>query len=297
MKIAVNQLNPVSNKPEINFDTIHKTIIKNKKDGAVLSIFPEDFLYGIVRDKSDQIEAGKQHEAWIKKFQELAIKHHIDIIPGSFPRYENGNSYNSTVYIDANGYIKTRYSKSNLWLSERIDYTPDLNMPEVFDSVLGKTAIIICWDILDHRLMRGAVKNGAEWIICIAFWTNSQDKDLSETRGNVIRGEWKHPDSLLLSNMIKTRSFEYGVGFIFANFAGIHYHSNDEGIIRRADSAGRTQVVTPGHQQQYVFNHRRSETLISDIDTKKFKNELNNAEILYGRNGDISNEYPYGGPM
>lgn len=293
MKIAINQLNPVSNKPEINFETIRKTIIKNKKEGAVLSIFPEDFLYGIIRDKSDQIKAGKRHEDWVKKFQQLAIKYHIDIIPGSFPRYENGNLYNSTAYIDANGHIKTRYSKSNLWLSERTDYTPGLSMPEVFDSALGKTAIIICWDILDHRLMRSAVKNGAEWIICIAFWTNNQAETLCETRGNVPRGEWKHPDPLLLSNMLQTRSFEYSVGFIFVNFAGIHYYPNVDGTFSRADSAGRTQIITPGHVQRYAFNHRRSETLLADIDLHDFKNQRKNADILYGRVDDIISNYPY----
>lgn len=234
MKIAVNQLLPVANDPITNFKTIENTIKLNKNEGASLSVFPEDFLYGVLRSNDDLISAKKQFTQWVKKFQELAGKYKIDIVPGSFPRYKDAKIYNSTVYIDSKGNVKTTYSKHNLWLAEREEYSSGGCMPEVFDTFLGKTAIIICWDILDHQLFRAAVAEGAEWIVCLSFWSTNQSEDMALKRGKIHKEHWSYSDSLFLSDLVPTRSVEYGVGMIFVNFAGIHQYIGMRGIYQHS---------------------------------------------------------------
>lgn len=292
MKIAINQLLPIANDPITNFKTIKDTVKRNKSEGAVLSVFPEDFLYGVLRNNNDLTSAGMQFNEWVKKFQELAVKNKIDIVPGSFPQYKDAKIYNSTVYVDYKGMVKTTYSKHNLWLAEREEYSSGGDMPQVFNTILGKTAIIICWDILDHQLFRSAITDGAEWIICLSFWSTNQSEDMALKRGKIHKEHWSYSDSLFLSDLVPTRSVEYGVGMIFVNFAGTHRYIGMRGIYQHSRSAGRTQVTTPRRQQFHTLNHRRPETLLADIDITRSKKELADAEIGYGRREDIVNNYP-----
>lgn len=294
MKIAVNQLLPVANDPITNFKTIENTVRQNKREGTLLSIFPEDFLYGVLRSSDELKNAGKQFDEWVKKFQELAANYEIDIVPGSFPQYKDTKIYNSTVYIDSEGKVKTTYSKRNLWLAEREEYSSGENMPQVFDTILGKTAVIICWDILDHQLFRSAITERAEWIICPSFWSTNQSEDMALKRGKIDKEHWSYSDSLFLNDLVPTRSVEYGVGMIFANFAGIHRYVGMRGVNQDSRSAGRSQITTPRRQQFHTLNHRRSETLLVDIDITRSKKELIDAEIGYGRREDIVNNYPVG---
>jgi predicted amidohydrolase len=293
MKISVNQLLPIANGPETNYKTLVETLEKNAQADAKLSIFPENYLYGVLRSREYLIHAGKQFDKWVEKFQKLAQKYHVDLVPGTFPRYQDGNVYNSTVYISSSGEILTRYSKCNLWLSERDEYESSLEVPMVFDGVLGKTAVIICWDILDHKLIRSAVKHGAEWIICLAFWSVNQSEDLMRKRGTTHKEFRKYSDSRFLSDLIPTRSVEYGIGMIFCNFGGIHDYIGKVGTPQRAYSAGRSQVTTPRMQQYITIRRRYPETLMASIDLVLSKEELIDAEIGYGRAEDIKSDYPY----
>ena len=294
MKIAVNQLLPIANDPVINFKTIEETVEQNEIGGALLSVFPEDFLYGVLRTRSDLMAAGKRFNEWVSKFQELAAKYEIDIVPGSFPQCKSGRIYNSAVYIDSSGRVDTTYSKHNLWLAEREEYSSGGHMPQVFNGVLGKTVIIICWDILDHHLLRSAVREGAEWIICLSFWSTNQSEDMILKRGGVNKSYWSYSDSLFSSDLIPTRSVEYNVGIVFVNFAKTHRYLGTKGACHYSRSAGRTQITTPRRQHFYTLNHHRPKTLLADIDVSESRKEMTDAEIVYGRREDILNNYPMG---
>ena len=290
--IAVNQISPKPNDPNMNFEIICQTVKKNVEEGAKLCIFPEDFLYGVIRGHDDIIDAGKKYNEWLYKFKDLAKKYHVDIIPGSFPRYSNNNTYNSTVYIDKSGKILTSYSKNNLWLSERREYTPFLKAPTVFDSILGETAIIICWDIFDHTLFRTAVKNGAKWIIILSFWSVNQSKDLSLERGSPSKSYGRSSDPQFLDHLILSRATEYNVGIIFCNYAGTHQYKGQLGI-QTAISANRSQVVD-SHERVYGrLSNRKAATLICEIDNDDIAQGIKDFEITYGRREDVAKSYPY----
>lgn len=293
MLVSINQLLPQSNSPEVNFELLTQTVKTNKESGSTLSIFPEDYLYGVLRNHADLISAGKQFDYWVRRFQEIAIKYRINLVPGSFPSYQDGKLYNSTVYINSSGEILTQYSKCNLWLSERDEYTPSLKPPEVFDSVLGKTAIIICWDILDHELFRSAIKHGAEWIICVSFWSTNQSEDMAQKRGKVHGELWGYSDSSFLTDLVPVRSVEYGVGMIFCNFAGIHTYKGKTGTLQYSKSAGRSQITTPQRQLHRIIRNHLPATLTADVNLTKIAEEYKDIEIGYGRRRDVAGNYPY----
>lgn len=99
MIITVNQLLPKSSDPEANFQAMELTVEKNRAAGALLAVFPEDFLYGVLRQRRQLIRAGETFSTWVSRFQALAKKYAIDLIPGTFPSCKDGMIYNSTVYI------------------------------------------------------------------------------------------------------------------------------------------------------------------------------------------------------
>ena len=56
---------------------------------------------------------------YLAHFQELAQKHAIDIVPGTWTVEENGLLYNQARCINANGTTAGTYRKINLWETEK----------------------------------------------------------------------------------------------------------------------------------------------------------------------------------
>lgn len=288
VKIALNQLNPRSGH-RFNFEVMEQTIKQNAISGARLSIFPEDFLYGVIRDRRSLRAAAHQFPKWIQKFAKLAKQYNIDIIPGTLPSNSAGHFYNSTVYIDNEGKILTEYSKNNLWLSERDEYVPSQKLPEVFTSAVGKTAVIICWDVFYHKAFGAAIKQGAEWIIVLAFWSINQSEDLRIKRGKASHRYTDISDSKILDNLLRSRAVEYNCGIIFCNFAGAHTYEGMAGK-QRAISANRTQVVDSHYKVYGRLSNRKEATLLCELDD--ITQSIKDFEIHYGRREDVVMDYP-----
>src|SRR3989344_144110 len=155
-KIALCQVNPSFNEPEINFHKMEAIIDKYSKKNVKLFILPEDYLYGVLRDRNQITIAGKKFDFWVKRISSLAKKYQVDLIPGSFPLLEKNKLLNTTIYIDKNGQVLNQYSKTNLWLSERAEFTPNTQQSKSFNSVLGKTVQIICWDLMNPKIFEEA---------------------------------------------------------------------------------------------------------------------------------------------
>jgi predicted amidohydrolase len=290
-RIAIHQLLPLSGKSKENFATMHEAVAQHAKDNVELCIFPEDFLYGVLRSRTDILTAAQHFNEWVQIFCKLAIQYKIDIVPGSFPSSQNGKLYNTTLYIDSSGCILTRYSKHSLWLSEREEYTPSLEMPAVFPTRLGKTALLICWDIFNPHLFESAVKQGAEWIIVPAFWSVNQSEDMRQQRGTVTNAYPRYSDSKVLDALITARSVEFNIGILFVNFAGRHEYIGKTGAVQYAVSANRTQVVTPFGTLARLSN--RKETSLT-LNLNDIRSAIADAEIFYGRRADIIHSYPTG---
>ena len=290
IKIALCQLNPVAGSPDRNLSTMEKALKKCVRRGVKLCIFPEDFLHGILRGENAIEDAGRKFPQWVSTFMDLAKKYNVDLIPGSFPRYEKDKLYNASVYISHTGKVLNQYSKTNLWLSERVEYQPSLEPPKVFRSPLGKTLLIICWDMYDHGLFESAVNQGVEWIINIAFWSVNQSHDFVLNRGKPKHKYIGYSDSQIIDSMIQARVSEYNVGMIFCNFAKTHVYAGRRGP-DKAVSAGHSQILSPLHKVKKKINSRDEKILICDVpDIKPY---IKDHEIFYGRREDIRANYPY----
>lgn len=283
-RIALCQLDITASVHE-NLRIIEDTLSGCAIKGVNLCVFPEDFLYGILKNRINVEIAARKFSSWTHIFCSLAKKYKVDVIPGSFPSYENGSLYNTTVYINSNGKLVNKHRKTNLWLSERSEYTASVYEPQCFKSVLGKTLLIICWDIMDHKLFRTAVEQHAEWVIIISLWSVNQSTDLTQERGKPLGKYAGNVDSKLIDNLIFSRANEYNIGIIFCNFAKSLRYRNKYGFYSHAISAGHTQIATPLSQISKKINGRKADILICDI--PNIKQFITDHEILYGRREDI----------
>lgn len=292
-KIALCQINPLFNKPEINFDRMENIIDKYSRKNVELFIFPEDYIYGVLRDRNQIAEAGKNFNVWIKKLSSLAKKYKVDLIPGSFPLLENYKLFNTTIYLDKNGKVLNKYSKANLWLSERAEYISSASPSKCFDSILGRTVQIICWDLMNPKIFEDAVKQNAEWIINISLWSTNQTRSLARTRGKT-KNKYHIPVSRSerLTAILETRSTEYNIGVIFCNIGGKHKYLADDGLLQHANSAGSSQIIAPLDAIKKSVKGRTEQILLYEIpDIKEY---ISDHEILWGRREDIKNNYPWG---
>ena len=291
-RIALCQLNPEAGKSEKNFFTIDQTIKNYAEEKIKLFIFPEDFLNGVLRGREDILTAGKKFDFWINRLCEVAKRYKVDLIPGSLPLFEKGKLFNTTIYINSEGKIINQYSKTNLWLSEKDDYSVSPNSPKVFQSILGKTMQIICWDLMDHKLFEEAIKQEVEWIINVSLWYTNQSKDLERRRGKT-KNKYRIPvrRSERLSSIIETRSTEYNLGIIFCNIGGIHKYIGQDGSHDEARSAGCTQAIAPLDGVRKIIGSIKEKILICDI--PEVKDYIYDHEIFYGRREDIKTNYPY----
>lgn len=288
--ITINQLTPLANRPEINFGVMQRVVADNTALGSQLVIFPEDFLFGVMRDRAGLVEAAEQFEDWIIRLCGLARKYRTAIVPGTIPSLHNSLLHNTAVYIDNRGRIRTSYAKNNLWLSERDEYQPSLLLPEVFDSVIGKASLMICWDIMDHRLFEAVVARGAEWVIVPSFWSINQAKDMALSRGTSQHRYPGYTDAKLLDVLIRSRVAEYNIGLVFCNFGGKHAYQGLSGL-QYAVSANRSQVVMP--YLRVVGRLTSSKQAILRCDIEDISPSMIDYEIHYGRRADIIQNYPW----
>ena len=292
-RVSIYQVNPVSNFPLDNFAVIERAVREASEGGSSLCVLPEDCLLGVVRGNQPLLEAGSRFDEWVVRLSRLAKMHSIDLVPGSLPKTVGESVYNTTLYINSHGVVVSEYSKNNLWLSERDEYDQSTMEPVVFDGVLGRTALLICWDIMDHTLFESVVRKGVEWIIIPSFWVNAQAQSLQKKRGKA-KGVYRDfIEGHMLDSLIATRAQEYNVGIVFCNFGGTKPYVDIFGQAVKARSAGKSQIIAPLGGLNSRLNTSGVGHLDVEINRGYIRTVLNDHEVLYGRREDVSSGQQY----
>jgi predicted amidohydrolase len=260
VQFAIDQLNP-----QRNVARAEQYIAEASKSHDLI-VFPEDFILGPLKGRSEYADYEGQY---ITIFQKFASKYHIDIVPGSIIEGDAKGLFNTTCYIDCNGEIRGKYRKVNLWLPERSYITPGSNI-SVFDTRFGRVGLIICWDLMFPEVFRAMLKEKVEIVICPSYWCY-------EDAG---KGMLHDPDSevTLVNALCITRAFENEIVLVYANAAG-RFISNDntETLI------GQSQVTVPFKGVLQSLSHNREAMFSQEIDTSI----LNDAEEAYEIKEDL----------
>ena len=249
LKIAVVQFAIEQFNPQQNLARAEQFIAEASTENDLI-VFPEDFILGPLDGKSEYADYNGHY---IKFFQKLAPKYHIDIVPGSIIEGDSMGLFNTTYYIDRTGEIRGRYRKVNLWLPERSYITPGSNV-SVFDTRFGRVGLIICWDLMFPEVFRTMVKEKVELVICPSYWCY-------EDAG---KGLMYDPDSevKLVNALCIARAFENEIVLVYANAAGrVTHEDNIETLI------GQSQVTVPFKGVLKLLSHNKEEMFSQEIDT------------------------------
>lgn len=92
------------------------------------------------------------------------------------PVRDEGTVYNSAVWIDADGEVRTRYDKRHCWGGERTVFTPG-DEYAVVDAPFGRIGIQICYDLNFPEASAALARAGCDVLVNISAWTVRMERD------------------------------------------------------------------------------------------------------------------------
>lgn len=224
--IAVVQLDVTTMRPELNLERMESFIVKAAKLGAHLVVFPEDAVTGPLGGQTAFIE---QAPGYLAHFQALAVKHGVDLVPGTWTVREGGALYNTAYYINRDGTVAGSYRKVNLWETEKLSLTPGPGV-SVFPTAYGLVGLIVCWDIAFPAMFSEMNRLGVEMVISPTYWSFTPKAERIESVGD--------DEILLIDSLCTARAFENDIVLVYCNAAG----ELEDGS---AVLSGRSQVTHP----------------------------------------------------
>ena len=186
VRVAVVQFNP-----QVGLDNLESNAVAARqrlqraaKEGANLIVLPELATTGYCFDSREEAFAhaepvpdGRTVRGWIAFAKENQV-----YIVGCLPEVDGQQLFDTAVLVGPEGYVG-KYRKTHLWNEEKLFFTPgNLGFP-VFDTRIGRIALLVCWDIWFPETARIVSQLGAD-IICIPtgwVWTPPPLYDASGT--------------------------------------------------------------------------------------------------------------------
>lgn len=165
--IACIQMEPHVGAKRDNVTRAIQHIETAAKNGASLVVLPELANTGYVfvdRDEAFSLAEALPDGETARIFAETARRLGIYIVAGIAER-AGERLYNSAIFTGPSGHIGV-YRKLHLWNKERLFFEPgDFGVP-VFDTPIGRIAIVICYDGWFPETYRLAAMQGAD-IVCV----------------------------------------------------------------------------------------------------------------------------------
>ena len=228
LKIALVQFEIILGDPLRNLERMEALAAEAAEQGAQLVVFPEDAVCGPLASQTMFLAHAP---AYLQRMQALAVKHGVDLVPGTWAVVEGKAIYNQAHYINADGSVAGFYRKINLWETEKATITPGI-APAVFPTRFGQTGLIICWDISFPPLFTAMNAQGVQLVISPTYWSFPEGTEESRTK---MKEEISLIDSLCIS-----RAFENNIVFVYCNGAGTTQATDPTTVL-----SGRSQITHP----------------------------------------------------
>ena len=172
LHIALAQISCHQGNKEKNLETIKKNVVRAKREGAQLVIFPELSLTGyVVRDQIYELSERIPGPS-TRIVEKLAKENDLHIIFGMPETCEKAQAtlYNSAVLVGPNGFIgkyHKMYLPTHSIFEEKRYFRPGYQVA-VYNTKLGKIGLVICYDIYFPEVTRLTRLKGAQLIVCIS---------------------------------------------------------------------------------------------------------------------------------
>ena len=170
-KVKVIQFDIKLKNQTTNRDKIYKLISSNDTEKTDLFVLPETFTTGFDKEIFDNVTKYAETESGktINMLKQLALEYNTWIVCGTIIEKDNSNYYNTSFLINNKGMINGKYRKMHLFspCDEDKAITNGENLP-VFNTKLGRLAIMTCYDIRFVEISRLYSLKGTEAIIVVA---------------------------------------------------------------------------------------------------------------------------------
>lgn len=250
MKYSICQMEVIPGKPDANREKVtawmEEVVSSEKPDTVVL---PEMWTTGYTLPELPQY-ADIDGEPTSTFLCDLAKKHEVNIVGGSFANKKDEKIYNSSIVINRSGMVVYRYDKIHLvpMLDEPAYLAGGENHAEVFELEGVKMGLIICYDLRFPELMRKLALEGAQVVHVVAEWPTARKE------------HWR---ALQLARAIENQMFIVS--------------SNSVGEYNGVEYAGNSMVIDPWGTVQAEGDGVTEQTISSSISldlTKKVRNDV-----------------------
>lgn len=153
------------------------------------------------------------------------------------PVREESVVYNSAVWLDADGEVRTRYDKRHCWSAER-DVFATGDEYVVVEAPFGRVGVQICYDLNFPAASAALARAGCDILVNISAWTVRMERD------------WQ--------TLLPARALEQGAYVVGCNLAGTEagrtfcgrsavYEPDGTRVVALGDSPGQASVtLDPG---------------------------------------------------
>lgn len=263
MKVACVQWNVEFREPSRNADRICGFLPHLASKGVQLAVFPEAFLTGYCvrsRDEAASIAIPKSHSSLLA-IQRASDATGVLVIVG-FAEEDGGRLFNTAALFepgDPPHYFRKAHLPE-LGLDKHVEAGDDL---AVFNTALGKIAVLICFDLRHPEAMRAVALKGAELVALPTNWPIGADVSADHT---VITRAAENRVFVAACNRVGS---ENGFGFIgkskiVAPSGQVLASAGDseeviEAEIDLSEARNKRHTIIQGEYEMTVFESRRPE--------------------------------------
>ncbi|MGP4073269.1 carbon-nitrogen family hydrolase [Piscibacillus sp. B03] len=176
MKFSIYQMDIISGQPDENRQRVANWLEKDMQDNQPDTVvLPEMWTTAYTLPELDGLADEDGHPT-IPFLQNLAKKHHVNIIGGSIANKKDGGIYNTAMVVNRKGELIYEYDKVHLvpMLDEHKFLSGGQNAPEVFELDGLKFGLIICYDLRFPELIRPLALDGAQVLCAVAEWPSAR---------------------------------------------------------------------------------------------------------------------------
>jgi predicted amidohydrolase len=182
-KVAAVQFNPVLGDVENNRCRMVSRLEEAAEQGAKLIVFPEMASSGYVWDDRQEISSyvetipGRSTDALL-----AAARKHVCYVVIGLPEVDPGTGayYNSAVLIGPEGVVGS-YRKTHLFAADSRWAREGNDGVQVFETKIGRIALLICMDAMYFEPSRIAALQGADIIAFPTNWVGASNNPPSKT--------------------------------------------------------------------------------------------------------------------
>lgn len=173
INVAMLQISSVIGDVQANIDKIENLVSEYLPIETDVLVLPEVWTVGWscshFRDSAQNLETGSVHDF----LSNMAKKHNINIIGGSYITEKDGKYYNTCPVFNRNGELVASYSKMHLYSYYGCDedkYVEHGANPVMVTLDGVKFGLTICYDIRFPEIYRAYAKMGADVLVNCAAW-------------------------------------------------------------------------------------------------------------------------------